>query len=93
MDEAKITTILMHYGPDKQKLQTIEELSELQAEIARDLNGKGDTFALRCEVADVLVMLTQLMAIYDIDPDELEKVIDFKLERQIGRIEEEKNEE
>ena len=32
MDERKLAIILMHYGPDKQRLQTIEELSELEAE-------------------------------------------------------------
>ena len=93
MDEAKLARILMHYGPDKQRLQTIEELSELQAEIARDLNGKGDPYALRCEVADVLVMLTQLMAIYDVDPEELDEIIAYKLDRQLQRIEEETHEE
>ena len=93
MDERKLAIRLMHYGPDKQRLQTIEELSELEAEIARDLNGKGDPYALRCELADVLVMLTQLMVIYDIDPDDIEKVISFKLERQLGRIEREKSQD
>ena len=93
MDERKLAIILTHYGPDKQRLQAIEELSELQTEITRDLNGKGDPYALRCELADVLVMLTQLMVIYDIDPDDLDKVISFKLERQLGRIEREKSQD
>ena len=93
MDERKLAIILTYYGPDKQRLQAIEELSELQTEITRDLNGKGDPYALSCEVADVLVMLTQLMVIYDIDPDDLDKVISFKLERQLGRIEREKSQD
>ena len=42
MDEKKIEAILRHYSAEAQKIKSIEELAELQTEIARDLNHQGD---------------------------------------------------
>ena len=38
------------------------------------------------EVADILVMLMQFVYYYNIDPSEIDKVIDYKIERQLNRI-------
>ena len=100
MDAKKIEEILKHYSPEAQTIQAIEELGELQAELARILNGKtGDYFGrintkdLKSEMADVYIMILQLMIIYDIDPEEFDAEMAFKLDRQMKRISEEKNEE
>lgn len=88
MDEKKIEIILRHYSPEAQKIKAIEELAELQAEIARNLNGQGDPRELRCEMADALIMISQMMYIFDVKPEELDSAIAFKLDRQMKRIEE-----
>ncbi len=93
MDEKKIETILRHYSPEAQTVKAIEELAELQAELAKTLNHQGDAEALKSEMADVYIMILQLMIIYDIDPEEFETEMAFKLDRQMKRIAEENNEE
>ena len=41
---------------------------------------------MKSELADVFIMITQLMAIFDVDPEEFDKEVAFKLDRQIARI-------
>ena len=84
----KIEMILRHYSPEAQTVKAIEELAELQVELARMLNKQSSHRALVGEVADVYIMIVQLMTIFDIDPEELDIEIDHKLNRQIQRIEE-----
>ena len=45
---------------------------------------------MKNELADVFIMITQLMAIFDVDPAELDAEVAFKLDRQIKRIREAK---
>ena len=84
----KIEFILRHYSPEAQTVKAIEELAELQAELAKLLNKQGGHDALVSEMADVYIMMTQLMVIFDIDTKEFDIEIDGKLDRQIWRIEE-----
>lgn len=93
MDEHKIQQILEHYTPEQQTVKAIEEFAELQKELAKILNKQGETFDLFCEMADAFIMLVQIMSIYDISPEKLDKEIAYKLDRQLRRIEEEKNEQ
>ena len=90
MDEKKIEEILSHYTPEHQIIKAIEELAELQSELARILNKQGDLKNLKSECADTYIMLTQIMIIYDIDSEEFLKEVAFKLDRQIMRIRNEK---
>ena len=90
MDEQKIYAILRHYGPEVQTVKAIEEMSELQVELAKMANLHGDVEAIKSEIADVYIMLLQLMSIYDVEPEELDAEVAYKLDRQIRRIEEEK---
>ena len=90
MDERKIAEILGHYSPEAQTIKAIEELAELQAELAKLLIKQGSREAMKNELADVFIMITQLMAIFDVDPAELDAEVAFKLERQIKRIREAK---
>ena len=41
------------------------------------------------EIADVLVMLGQFMQYYNIDKDKIEAIMEYKIERQLRRIEDE----
>ena len=86
MDERKIAEILGHYSPEAQTIKAIEELAELQAELAKLLIKQGSREAMKNELADVFIMITQLMAIFDVDPEEFDKEVAFKLDRQIKRI-------
>ena len=90
MDETKIEEILRHYTPEQQTIKAIEELAELQSELARVLNKQGDLKNLKSECADTLIMLTQIMVIYDIAPEDLDKEAKFKLDRQLARIKRDK---
>jgi len=84
----KNVTILEHYGKEHQKLKTLEELAELQEAILHDIN-KGKPFGILGELADVYIMLDQLQLIYEIDPDDLNAAIEYKQDRQLGRIRDE----
>ena len=86
MDERKIKEILDNYSAEAQTIKAIEELAELQAELSRMLIRQGNRDAMKGELADVFIMITQLMAIFDIDPAELDEIVEFKLDRQIRRI-------
>lgn len=44
------------------------------------------------EIADVLVMLEQIRLYYGIDTNEIKEVMEYKVDRQLQRIEDEKNE-
>ena len=93
MDENKIEEILRHYTPEQQTVKAIEELAELQTELARILNKQGNEETLKGELADAYIMILQMMIIYDIDPEELESEMEYKLDRQIQRIRKEKTED
>ena len=88
VDFKKTVAILEHYGRENQKLKTLEELAELQEAILHDIN-KGKPFGILEELADVYIMLSQLQLIYVIDPDDLNAAIEFKQDRQLGRIHDE----
>jgi hypothetical protein len=52
------------FGNDMQKIVAIEELSELQKELTKDLRGKVKRVTIIEELADVEIMLAQLKIIY-----------------------------
>lgn len=83
----KLEKIIKTHGENNQKLKAIEELDELQIAILNDIN-KG----LNCrnnvieEIADSLVMIRQLMMIYNIDSEMIVTVMHMKMDREIKRI-------
>ena len=89
---AQLWRIIAHYGGyAHQKEKAIEELSELQQALARDLQGEGDRANIVEEIADALVMIAQLVLIYGIHRD-VERVADAKVNRTLERIEKEQRE-
>jgi len=78
--------IIDHYGADAQKVKAIEELSELQKEIAKDLIGQGSIENVAEEIADAKVMIEQLQMIYEIENDDVEKIMREKILRTCHRI-------
>lgn len=56
-----------HYGAEHQKLKTIEELGELQTELAREQDNRTTPKKVITEIADVMIMIEQLVLIYGLD--------------------------
>lgn len=73
----KVMTIANHFGLEHQKLKTIEECNELIQAIKNN-----DEENIKEEMADVLIMIFQLIYLMGVD---LEEIISFKLARTIKR--------
>ena len=85
IEDERIKTIADHYGIDKQLHQLAEECSELAVEASHSAR-KGVTVKIIEEMADVLLMIEQVIYLAKIDICDIEDCIDFKLNRQMNRI-------
>ena len=92
IDDERIKTIADHYGIKKQLRQLAEECSELAVEASHSAR-KGTTVKIIEEIADVLIMMEQVIYLAKIDKCDIEDCINYKLERQMKRIKEGKDEE
>lgn len=52
------------FGEESQILKAIEELGELQIELARYLNNKGNVLKITEEMADAYIMIHQLFLLF-----------------------------
>ena len=84
--------ILNHYGLQHQKAKAIEELAELIVALQKDLlSGKEKhSRAVLEEIADVHIMLMQMTADEE-DEEFVDRIIRQKFDRQLRRIEAEKD--
>ena len=89
--DERIKTIADHYGIKKQLRQLAEECSELAVEASHSAR-KGTTVKIIEEIADVQIMIEQIIHLAEIDKCDIEDCINYKLERQIKRIKEGENE-
>lgn len=71
---------------DLQMVVAVEELSELQKEICKAMRGKCNKEHLVEEIADVKIMIDQIMIHYAIQESEVQQVIDEKLKRTEERF-------
>ena len=81
----RIEFLATYYGKEHQELKTIEELEELLQELISNIKTEGVSSNTPSEISDVLIMLYQLIYIYDIVEEVIEQE-DFKINRQIDRI-------
>lgn len=82
-----IQKIAKRYGKEKQVLQAVEEMAELQKELIKNVNrNKDNKKEIILEIADVEIMLMQLVDIYNIEPNKLIGAMEYKLLRQKGRM-------
>lgn len=92
----KCKEIAEHYGKEKQRMQAVQELSELILVISRRADQKEDRQAyiesLTDEIADSIIMIEQIRALYSIPDFDIRQRIDFKLNRQLERIANEQEE-
>lgn len=91
MEKDKLQMIADHYGIKKQLRQLVEECSELAVEASHSAR-KGTTVKIIEEMADVEIMIEQIIYLAKIDKCDIEDCINYKLDRQIKRIKEEKDE-
>lgn len=52
------------FGPSHQKIKMLEEMAELAKELCKDLDGKGDQEHIAEEMADVELLMDQMVLIY-----------------------------
>ena len=81
----RIEFLASYYGKEHQELKTLEELEELTTELINNIKTEGVSSNTPSEISDVLIMLYQLIYIYNIG-DDIENITEFKINRQIDRI-------
>lgn len=86
LQNRKLDEIIKTYGADKQIDVAIEEMAELTKALLKDRRDSKSRADIIDEVADVSVMIEQLIIMYGIAGEVAER-IDFKINRQIERIE------
>lgn len=89
IDEDKVKRIADYYGWNSQLKQLAEECSELSVEALHYIRERGGTERISEEIVDVLIMINQIIYLLKNDVEKLEKYADFKLDRQLGRIQRE----
>lgn len=89
-DNDTLHKAILYNGRTSQVLVAVEELSELQKELLKNCNRNADNLQqILEEMADVYIMLKQLMMIYEFDINDLNEVVIEKQERLRGRLNEE----
>lgn len=73
-------------GITKQKTIAIEELSELIKELTKDLRGIANDNNITEEISDCIIIIIQLLIIYDIKLEELYEFIEYKINRTKERL-------
>lgn len=81
-----IRSAIRKNGKAMQTVVAIEEMSELQKELTKYIRGQGSREHLKEEVADVLIMITQIQIMYALPDDEIKEIVDFKINRLKERI-------
>lgn len=82
-----IKILLENQSVDVNKTIVIEELSELQKEVCKDMRGYERRLEIKEEMVDVYICLQMLKEIYNFSDEELEKMYKRKMMRNIQRIE------
>ena len=80
---------IAHYGKETQLIVCIEELSELIKELTKHLRGRNSLLGLTEEMADVSIVLDEIMLIFGVRAG-VESVRRDKLIRLMYRIEKDK---
>ena len=75
-----------HYGVDAQSTVCMEECAELIQAISKEKRGKHDSKHLSEEIADVLICISMLQDMYDIDSSDIQLWIDLKQKRIVERM-------
>lgn len=63
----------------------MEEFAELTQQVSKQIRGYGDRIGLIEEMADAYICLKLLESIFDISPEDMQKAIDVKMDRERKR--------
>ena len=97
--KADLLKIIKHYGINNQQRKLEEEVFELQEAINTHELKQSVKYEIPLteivdtkehiteEISDVLVLLGQIIHYYEIDKKEIKKFLNYKIERQLRRIE------
>ena len=75
---------ISHYGKEHQKKKAIEEMAELITALSREQDGRATEHDVITEIADVSIMMCQLMEIYG--DEKCQQEIQRKQARLMRRI-------
>ena len=89
IDEEKVKQIADYYGWNNQLKQLSEECSELSVESLHYIREGRGIERLYEEMTDVLIMIQQIIYFIGHGSGDIEKYAEFKLDRQLRRIERE----
>lgn len=81
-----LTKALETWGADAQMLMMFEEMSELQKELCKNARGADNTDHIAEEIADVQIMLEQMIILHDVER-KVEEYKYAKIRRLSDRIE------
>lgn len=80
---------LEKFGSISELIITVEELSELQKEVTKQLRNEGKIENLVEEMADVYIVMEYLKLIFAINDEDIKTEIAFKIDRLMSRLGEE----
>ena len=80
---------LEKFGSISELIITVEELSELQKEVTKQLRNEGKMENLVEEIADVYIVMEYLKLIFAINDEDIKTEIAFKIDRLMSRLGEE----
>ena len=88
-DDETLFQALQQFGFNRQVLVAVEELSELQKELLKNINREqNNRDHIKEELVDVLIILRELVLLYDFSEKELNTVATEKMERLKGYLNE-----
>lgn len=79
---------LHKWGAANQMVVALEEMAELQKELCKNMRGIGNTEHIAEEIADVQIMLEQMILLFDVE-DTVEEYKKAKLRRLEERLNDE----
>lgn len=85
-DQAIILNKLVDKYKDKQINICIEEMSELTKALCKHNRGKTDIENIKEEIADVHIMLMQMLMLFEIDEEEFLNIVEYKINRTKERL-------
>ena len=86
IDEDKVKRIADYYGWNNQLKQLAEECSELSVEALHYTREGRGIERISEEMADVLIMIQQIIYLIGYGYEDIEKYAEFKIDRQLSRI-------
>lgn len=81
-----IKNSIKNYGVDAQSTVCMEECAELIQAISKEKRGKHNYIHLSEEIADVLICISMLQAMYHVKDCDIQSWIEYKQERIVERM-------